>query len=89
VAVALDRVAFRHLDGPSSGDAADIVAPEIEQHEVFGAFLRIGEEAGGVVAVFGLGCPARAGSRDGADGHFTVADAHEDFGAGANQCEAG
>ncbi len=40
VAVALDDELLGHLDRADLGDAADIVAAEIEQHQMFGAFLR-------------------------------------------------
>ena len=44
VAVALDEELVGDLDGADLGDAADIVAAEIEQHQMLGALLRIGEQ---------------------------------------------
>ena len=46
VAVALDEEAVGHLHRADLGDAADVVAAEIEQHQVLGALLRIGEQFG-------------------------------------------
>ena len=48
VAVALEEELVGHLDRADRGDAADVVAAEIEQHQVLGALLRIGEQAVGV-----------------------------------------
>ena len=44
LAVALDEELVGDLDGADLGHAADVVAAEIEQHQVLGAFLRVGEE---------------------------------------------
>ena len=44
VAVALDEELVGDLDGADLGDAADIVAAEVEQHQMLGALLRIGEQ---------------------------------------------
>jgi hypothetical protein len=79
MAVKFDHIAVGHGDAAALGDAADIVAAEIEQHQMLGAFLGIGEQA---VAVFGIlqrGLAARAGAGNRADGHFAIADADEDF----------
>ncbi len=46
LAVALDEELVGDLDSADLGDAADIVAAEIEQHQMLGAFFRIGEEFG-------------------------------------------
>ena len=44
VAVALDHHLLGDLDRADLGDAADIVAREIEQHQMLGALLGIGEQ---------------------------------------------
>ena len=44
VRVALDHHALGDLHAAGGGDAADVVAPEIDQHHVLGALLRIGEQ---------------------------------------------
>ena len=73
---------------PVVGDAADVVAAEIEQHQMFGALLLVGEEFGGEALVLGLvgAAPARAGDR--ADRHLALAHAHENFRARADDLKA-
>ena len=44
VAVALDEEAVGDLHRADLGDAADVVAAEIEQHQMLGALLRVGEQ---------------------------------------------
>ena len=41
VAVALDREGLGHLHGAGLGDAADVVARQVDQHHVLGALLRV------------------------------------------------
>jgi len=43
VAVALDEETVGHLHRADLGDAADVVASEVEQHQMLGSFLRVGE----------------------------------------------
>src|SRR3989442_14254619 len=43
VRVALDPEALRDLDAPRPGHPADVVAPEVEEHDVLGALLGIGQ----------------------------------------------
>ena len=75
------------LTVPISRDAADVVAAEIEQHQVLGALLRIGEQLvlERLVLVRGRAARARAGDRP--DGHRAVAHAHQDFRARADDRE--
>ena len=81
VAVALDEELVGDLDRPDLGDAADIVAAEVEQHQVLGAFLGIGEQLllQRLVFLRGRAAPARAGDR--ADGDLAVAGLDQDLGA--------
>ena len=67
------------LTVPISCDAADVVAAEVEQHQMFGALLRVGEQfiAEKLVLPRGLAAPARAGDR--ADRHLALARPHQDF----------
>ena len=44
LAIALDEEFIGDIDAADLRDAADIVAAEIEQHQMLGAFLRIGEQ---------------------------------------------
>ena len=47
VRVALDLHQPRHADRARLGDAADVVAAEVDQHDVLGALLLVGEQARG------------------------------------------
>jgi hypothetical protein len=76
---------------PICGNAADVVARQIDQHQVFGALLRIRGEFGGEHRVL-LGCiAARACSRDRADRHHALAGAilaaHQDLRRGPDHME--
>ena len=70
------------------GDAADVVAAEVEQHQVLGAFLGIGEQLLLQRLVLVRGRAARAGAGDRPDGDGAVAHAHQDLGARADDREA-
>ena len=87
VAVALDDVLLGDVDGADLGNAADVVAAEIEQHEVFGALLGIGEQGVGEGLVFLFGFATAGGAGDRADRDFAVAHPDEDLGARADQGE--
>ena len=89
VAVALDEEALGHLDRADLRDAADIVAAEIEQHQMLGALLRIGQQFGRQRFVLGrASCRADGCRRSGRMTHLAVAHAHQDFGTGADDLEA-
>ena len=88
VRVALDGEALGDLHAATRGDAADIVAAKVEQHQVFGALLWVRDQALGV-GLIRLGCgAARKGSGDRANGDDAVAHADEDFGARSRDLEA-
>ena len=59
VLVALDHHQLGDVDRADFSDAADIVAPEVDQHDVLGALLRIGEEFLLEFAILVLGLAAR------------------------------
>ena len=65
VAVALDRHEVDDLDGARRADAAEVVAAEVDEHEVLGALLRVGEQLGGQRGVLlrRRAAPAGAGDR--------------------------
>ena len=84
VAVALDTEALRDLDRPGRCDPADVVAAEIEQHEMLRALLFVGEKVGGERLVLGLGLAAPAGAGDRPDRHHAVAHPDQDFRARAD-----
>ena len=89
VAVEFDEMAVGDRDRSPGGNAPDIVAAQIEQHEMFGQFLGIGEQAGLVGLILRRIGTARAGAGDRANGHLAIARAHQDFGRGTDQCEIG
>ncbi len=76
MAVALDEEAVGHLHRTGFRHAADIVAAQIDQHQMLGAFLGIVHQvfAQGTVFLRRLATPARA--RDGTDGDLVVAQPH-------------
>src|SRR5579872_3577827 len=88
MAVALDEETIRHFDRTDLGDAADVVAAKIEQHEMLGALLGIDEEFSGelLVLLHALAPPARAGDRP--DRDLAVAYPNQDFRAGDHDLEA-
>lgn len=47
-----NRHLFGHLDAADSGDTADIVSGQIDQHDVFCDFFCIGKQFGGKLHVF-------------------------------------
>jgi hypothetical protein len=53
MAVALDREGFGHLDAAGPGDAADIVARQVDQHHMLGTLLGVGDQLllGGLVGL--------------------------------------
>ena len=88
VAVALDEETVGDFHRADLGDAADIVAAEIEQHQMLGALLGIGEQFGGETLILCGRLAAPAGAGDRADRHFALADAHQDFRARDDDLEA-
>ena len=66
VAVALDEHEAIDLDGAVFADAAYVVAAEVDEHDVLGALLFVGEHFGFEGAVFGFVGAALAGAGDGA-----------------------
>ena len=79
VAVALDEKLIGDVDAADFRDAADVVAPEIEQHQMLGALFRIGEQFFFQRLVLVRRGAARARAGDRADGHRVAAYAHQDF----------
>ena len=72
---------------PQHGHAADVVAAQVQQHQVLGPLLRIGQQFRLQSLILGRRLAARAGAGDGADGDLAVPQANQDFGAGADQLE--
>ena len=72
VAVALERHQLVDVDGPEPGDPADVVAGEVDEHDVLGALLGMFDELGGEPAVVVIGPAALAGAGDRAGDHRVV-----------------
>ena len=86
--VMLDGELFGHLDRADLRDPADIVAAEVQQHQVFGQFLGVAQQVGGQRLVLGCVAAALAGAGERADGDRFVAQPDEDFRAGPDDGEA-
>ena len=70
------------------GDAADVVASQVDQHDVLGALLGVGQQLLGQRAVLGLVAPRGAACP--ASGRIVtmpVLDPHQDLGRAADQGE--
>ena len=76
VAVALQRHQLVDLHGAELGDAADVVAGEVDEHHVLGALLRVLGQLGGHPAVVLVGLAALAGAGDRARDHGAVEQLH-------------
>ena len=87
VGVALDDHALGEAHGADAGDAADVVAAQVDEHQVLGQFLGIGEQFLLQGAVLGLGGAATTGAGDGADGDHPVLQPGEDLRRGADDME--
>ena len=79
VRVAFDLETIGHDHAAGFGDAANIVAAQVDQHKVLGALLRIGQQFDFQRNVFGMRGAARAGAGDRAHGNLAVLHAHQDF----------
>ena len=84
VAVALDDELSVTSTRADLRDAADIVAAKIEQHQVLGTLLRVGEQFVVERLVLVRRHAARAGAGDGPDRDLALADPHQDFRARAD-----
>ncbi len=65
----------------------DVVAGEVDEHDVFGAFLGIGKEFPGEGFVFLGGLASPAGAGDGADADAALDGLHVDLGGAADEGE--
>ena len=73
------RTDFRHT--------TDIISPQIEQHEMLGAFFFIGQKLGADGFIFSQACAALARSGNRANVYVAVFYTDQDFGAGADNGE--
>src|SRR3546814_9653732 len=72
VAVALDHELLADLHRAWLGDAADVVAAQVDQHQVFGPLLRISEQLGFERGVLFRCLPARAGAGQRSEEHTSA-----------------
>ena len=79
VRVALDHHALGDLDAAGRGDAADVVAAEVEEHHVLGDLFRIGQEGALELAILDLLRAARRRARDRPHRDLAVLDPHHDL----------
>jgi len=80
VAVTLDDHLLGHAHTSGLGDATEIVARQVDQHHVFGALLRIGQQFRGVTRIFFRGQAAAPRPGDGANLGDAVGDADMQLG---------
>ncbi len=84
VGVALDEHEVFHADGAELADAAEVIAAEVDEHDVFGDLLGVGAEALLVSEIFGLVVAAGAGAGDGTVLDAAFFDADEELRGGAD-----
>ena len=82
--ILLDHHAVGHLDRADGGDPAEVVATEVDQHDVFGAFLLVRQQVFGQRTVFVRRGAALAGAGDRPHGHLVAFETGQDFRAGAD-----
>ena len=87
VGIALDVHEVLDVDAAGHGRAAQVVAAQVHQHEVFGALLRLGEEFIGVGTVLGRRGTAAARTGDGANGATPLLQTHQRLGRGTDEHE--
>ena len=81
VAVALDLHQLRHGDGARLGDAADVVAPEIDQHDVLGTLLFVARPTRlASCVIFALAGAAMSRSGDGMRHQRVAVQPHQQLG---------
>ena len=89
VAVPLDHHHVREFDGAVLGNAPHVVAAQVDQHDVFGTLLRVGQQLVGQRRSSCVGRAAAAGAGERPDGHLAVDDADHDLGRTADERDVG
>ena len=77
VAEPLDDEALGHLHRPQRRHPPDVVAAEVEQHQMFGTLLRVGQQFRLQRLVFLIGRPAPPRARQRPDRHHAIAQPHQ------------
>ncbi len=84
VGVALQREQLRHPHAADAAAAPEVVAQEVDDHQVLGAVLRAAEQVVGVRLILVRGQTARARALDRAGLHLALAQADEALGGQAD-----
>ena len=87
VAVAFDHELLAHFHGTGLRDAASIVAAEVDQHQVLGAFLRVGQQLSFQRQVLLDGGTARTGAGNRPHSDFAILQTHQDFRRGTDHLQ--
>src|ERR1700737_5633800 len=87
VGVALDGEEFFSVNGTVFTDAAEIVAPQIDEHDVLGTFLFAGEHFAFKTLIFGFIFPAPPRSTNGPIKNIAALNLDEHFGGTANHAD--
>ena len=85
VGVVLDLHELVDGDRARRRDATDVVAAQVDQHDVLGALLLVGEQVGAQAAVLGSRGAARTRAGERTREHAVALDAHERLGARAHE----
>ena len=89
VAETLNDHELVNRDGAGLGDTREVVACQVDEHEVLGAFFLIGEQLLGQGHVFLAGCAARAGAGDRVGAGDAVFEGNERLRRGTDNVERG
>ena len=85
VAVVLDLHELVDADRPRRRDAAQVVAAQVDEHDVLGSLLLVGEQVGAQAAVLGGVTPRGRVPGERAREHLVALHAHERLGARADE----
>ena len=77
--IMFDSHDYRHLARSNFRHASDIVAPEIEQHQMLGQYLGVRQQIRCMGLILGPIGAAWPGTRDGSERHLVVAQTDEYF----------
>jgi hypothetical protein len=78
--VALDGHVIDHIDAAGTGDPPEVVSGQVDEHDMFGLFLGVGQELLGESIVLGHRPAPRPGSGQGLDQHFPALHPDHDLG---------
>ena len=87
VGVSLHLHELRHLDGARRADAAQVVAGQVDEHQVLGPFLRVGQELPLERRVLRRAPPASPRAGQGPDDRPSVARLHVHLGGSPEELE--